>query len=76
MVSPNDTFRELRVLKSPEAQETGLEEPIIGAIDVVLTVADRDQVRVLNIYIDRRHHAAFSVSEFECEEVLQVDLVF
>ena len=52
MVSLDDSLWELGVLKCPEAKETRLEEPVIGAVDVILTVADSDQVGVLHIDVN------------------------
>ena len=53
VVSPDDSLGELRVLERPEAEKTGLEQPVIGAVDVVLTITDSNQIRVLHIDVDR-----------------------
>ena len=52
VVSFDYAFWELRVLKCPEAKETRLKKPVIGAVDVILTVADSDQVGVLHVDIN------------------------
>lgn len=70
VVSSDDSLRELGVLEGPEAEKTGLEQFVICAVDVELTVAHCDQVWVLNIDIDTGDHTAFCFWTFKCKERL------
>ena len=52
VVCPDDPLGELRVLQGPEAKQAWLQELVIRAVDVVLTIADCDQIWVLDVDID------------------------
>ena len=56
MIGPDDALRELWVLERPEAEQTILKLPIVGAVYIILAIADDDEVRILHIDIDRGYH--------------------
>ena len=76
VVSADDTLGELGVLERPEAQETRLEKPVVGAVDVVLTIANDDEVWVLHVDVDTGDHTTVSVRALEREQMVERDLVF
>lgn len=75
MVRSDDPLRELGVLKGPETKQTRLQKLVICAVDVVLTVTNSNQVRILDVNIDARYHATFCLGTFKGKKRLNGDLI-
>ena len=74
MLGLDDFFWEIRVLQSPEAEKPCLQLLLIGAIDVILAISDRNQVSVHFVDIDARDLSSFCDIAFESEQWLEQDL--
>ncbi len=73
MLGRDNLLWEVRVLQGPEAQHALLEG--LGAVDVILSVTDGDQVWVCHVDVDARNLASLALLEGELEQVLQRCLI-
>jgi len=72
----NQLLGEVRVLKGPEAKETGLKLGVINNVDVVLTVPNSNKIWVGYINVNAGDLAALSNIALESEKGLQGDSAF
>jgi len=64
----NHLLREIRVLEGPEAEQTWLELAVINAVNVELTIANSNKVRIGLIDIDAGYLATFCDVALKCEK--------
>lgn len=74
VVSFDDLLREVRVLQSPEAEHTWLEEFVVLARDIVLSVTNSNKFLVLHVDVHARDLSAVGGVKLEGEQFLHGNL--
>jgi len=69
----DDSLGEVGVFQRPEAEKTWLENAVVSAVNIELTVTDSDQIGVGHIDVHAGNLAAFREITLEGEELLDLD---